>query len=220
MQNLKFLDTQIQLPLLMLPVRSVVVPTKGGHVLISPGSQLAPEQLQSAGEVSDIVAPNLWHGGGVLKALKVFPNAKVWGPPGISKLKPDVSWTHELSSSNWLLSEEISLIPVQGMPQVSEFVFIHKASRTLIVTDLAFHLKNPKGLGAWLILNLFGTYDKFAVSRFFMQGVKDKLAFTQSIQQILSYDFDRIIVSHGEVVEKNGKELLRSAMRERGILLD
>ena len=32
-----------------------------------------------------------------------------------------------------------------------------------------------------------------------------------SIQQVLEWDFDRIIVGHGEVVETGGKEALRQA---------
>jgi hypothetical protein len=45
---------------------------------------------------------------------------------------------------------------------------------------------------------MFGTYNKFGVSRFYLNYVKDKAAFQKSMEKILSLDFDNIIVSHGD----------------------
>lgn len=219
MPNLKYLDCQIKMPLMSLPVRSICIPTQRGNILISPGSKLTTEQLGSLDNVTDLVAPNLWHCGGISQAQKIFPDVRIWGAPSASKLKPEIHWTNELSKAEWDLEDEISLIPIQGMPQYQEFSFVHKASKTLIVTDLAFNIKNPKGLGSWIILNMFGTYDRFAVSRLYINSVRDKKAFTQSIQEIFTHDFERIVVSHGEPIETNGKALLKTALAERGILV-
>lgn len=219
MNELKFLDSSIQMPLMSLPVRTVYVPLSEGKILISPGSRLSRDHMKSLWHVSDLVAPNLMHGGGIVRAHKIYHKAKVWGAPGSRKVKPKIPWTNELSVKDWPYQEELPMIQIEGIPRMRECVFVHKASGTLIVADLVFNLRRPRGFWSWVILNLFGTYDRFAVSRLFMRWVEGKEAFTQSMREIMKYDFDRIIMSHGSPVEKNGKNLLRAALAERGIIV-
>jgi hypothetical protein len=111
---------------------------------------------------------------------------------------------------------ELSLIKLEGMPSYNEVVFLHHASKSLIVTDMCFNIRKPEGLGAKIIFGLFGTYDRFAVSRLFKMMIKDKAALKKSIDEVLSCDFDNIIVSHGENIIGGANEKLRAALAERG----
>jgi hypothetical protein len=77
-------------------------------------------------------------------------------------------------------------------------------------------MQKPKGFMAGIVLRAMGTYNGFAMSRLFKSFIKDKAAFEKSANQLLSWDFDRIIMSHGTPVETGGKELLRSAISQRG----
>lgn len=203
-----------------LPVRSVLVPVKTGSVLISPGSQLKIEQLKSLKSVTDIVAPNLFHCAGVPKAISVFPNAKVWGVSGTKVLKPDILWTAEISVNSWPYQSELFVLPIRGMPKINEVVFIHKQSKTLIVTDLCFNLMEAKGIGAWIILNLFGTHKQFGVSRFFIKYIEEQQDFEFSIKELFSFDFENIVVAHGGAVQGGAKKILKAALLRRGIRVD
>lgn len=214
--SLSYLDCEIRLPLMKLPVRSTVVSVAGARLLISPGSTLKREQLLAAGPITDLVVTNFLHSGGVLKALEVFPEARVWGPKGIRAHKPQIPWTHEIQAESWPYQGELSVIPVRGMPAVREQVFLHHPSKTLIVTDLAFNLVRPKGLLSWVFLKAFGTYKRFAISRFFLGAVKKEDEFKASLREILSHDFDRLVMSHGEVLERGAKEKFQLALQERG----
>lgn len=218
MTELQFIDSQIQLPLLILPVRTVIVPTKRGNILISPGSKLSLNQLDMIDNVSDIIAPSLWHCGGISLAHNSFPNARVWGPPDVTLHKPEIPWTNQLTPAQWDLTDELVLLPIAGMPKVQECVFIHSKTQTLIVADLAFNLLKPKGFGAWLILKIFGTYNQFGISRLFLKAVKDQAAFVESVGKILIHDFDRIVMSHGDAIQSNGKKILTKALQKRGII--
>jgi hypothetical protein len=40
--------------------------------------------------------------------------------------------------------------------------------------------------------------------------IKDKRAMRKSIDRILEWDFDRVIMAHGQVVERDGRDLLRA----------
>jgi hypothetical protein len=72
------------------------------------------------------------------------------------------------------------------------------------------------GVGALLILNMVGTYRRFAISRLMHVFVKNKALFERSMTAILNLDFENIVVSHGEPLLKNAKTKLKEALAERG----
>jgi hypothetical protein len=41
--------------------------------------------------------------------------------------------------------------------------------------------------------------------------IRDRNAARESVARILKWDFDRVIVTHGDVLESGGKEKLRAA---------
>ncbi len=204
--------------MLKLPVRSTLVRIGNSSILISPGSALSLDQLKALGNVTDIVAPSFLHTGGVPKAQEVFPGAKIWGPPGAKSIKPKISWTSELSEHSWPFQKELPMIFLEGAPELSEVVFFHQESKSLIVTDLVFNVTDAKGFGAWIIYNMFGTYRRFAVSKLLLKKyMKDLNAFRASIKKVLSFDFENIVMGHGNSVFGGAKGLLIKALEERGL---
>jgi hypothetical protein len=217
MKSPRYIDSILKTPLLELPVRSTAIETKKGLVLISPGSKANREDLRALGPVTDLVGPNLYHCAGLPKALSIFPKARVWGVDGAQEKKPNIHFTDVLKESSWPHQEELALVVIDGQPNVNEAVFIHHESKTLITTDLCFNLQNTKGLGARILFGLFGTYHRFAVSRLSKLFIKDQTALERSLGRIFSYEFDKVVMAHGELVESGGKELLRKALAERGL---
>ncbi|MGA9523807.1 MAG: hypothetical protein WBV82_20265 [Myxococcaceae bacterium] len=214
--NVTFLDSAIQMPALMLPVRSVVVELEQARVLLSPGSKLSAQQLRDAGPVTDIVAPTLLHTAGMPAAAAAHPNARLWGASGCREKLPTLKWHGVLGVDPWPHERELVHIPLEGMPQLNESVFLHARSGALLVSDLVFNIADPKGFGSWLVYSVFGTYGRFAVSRLFLRYVKDRAAFERSLQRIASLEFDHIVPSHGSVYSGGAKAKLLEALRERG----
>lgn len=205
------------MPLMNLPVRSIVAHIgESRALLISPGSQISKGQYDPQWGITDIIAPNLYHLDGVPKARAAYPSAVVWSPPGVQLKRPDLQWQRQLSETDWPYTQEMPLVFLEGAPKINEFLFINKATKSLLVADLCFNLIDSEGLGARLILSLFGTYKKFGVSRFYARSIADKEAFELSLGRLFSYEFDNIIPSHGHVLEKNAKDQLRAALAERG----
>lgn len=62
---------------------------------------------------------------------------------------------------------------------------------------------------------MFGTYRQFGVSKFFLRFVKNKEEFEKSLNQVFTYDFENIILAHGENVQGGGKALLKAALLRR-----
>lgn len=184
--------------------------------MLSPGSMLTDIDLNRFSGITDVVAPSILHWAGLPKALVNFPNARSWASANVQIQHKDVKWTHTLTSATWIFNDELPLLEIKGIPKIEEIVFFHKKSRTLIVTDLCFNITNPRGIGSWLILNLFGTYRKFAVSKFFLKFAEDRKTFENSVAKIFTFNFDNIILSHGENVIGGAKAKLRAAFHERG----
>ena len=108
---------------------------------------------------------------------------------------------------------EIECIEPAGQRFLDECVFLHRPSRTLVLTDLAFNLAPARGFVQKLLYKLNRLDRGFGPSRIFETVfVRDKAEFRASLQRIVSeWDFDRIIVNHGEIVESGGKALLARA---------
>lgn len=215
--TLTFIETEVKMPLMSLPVRTPLVKTAAGVIMISPGSRITPEIYSQHSGVTDIVGPNLFHCAGVPAAAVAYPKAKKWGVQGARLAKHEISWDEELTPVNWPYQQELAVVCTSGMPKVNEAVFIHHETKSLIVSDLCFNMTDRGGFGAWIILSLFGTYQKFAVSKFLLKFIKDKPAFEKSLAEIYSFNFENIIVSHGQNIQGNAKNVLLKALAERGL---
>ena len=212
---IQFLDSVKSMPLMNLPVRSTVLQLSKATILISPGSALENKDFQGLTPFTDIVAPSLFHDGGIRKAFKILPTVRFWAAPGLSQKKRDIPWTAEITPTTWPYDNELKAILIEGMPKINEVVFVHLASKSLIVSDLVFNMHTMQSWTAKAILKCFGTYERFAMSRFFARFIQDRSAFKRSLQHVFTYDFDRIIVGHGDNILHDGKNRLRAALQER-----
>lgn len=100
-----------------------------------------------------------------------------------------------------------------GGTRFTETVFLHVPSRTLTVVDLAFNVPRSSLEGRpfdRLFMQLNNACDRFGMTRLTEMLVQDPAALRRSLEEILSWDFDRVIVSHGAVVEADGKRLFRA----------
>lgn len=113
---------------------------------------------------------------------------------------------------------EVQVAMVAGMPDVLEHVFLHVPSRTLVVADLVFNFLPAKGWTSFMRRTLMGVKESPDSARLYPLLVKDRLSYELSMAKILAWDFDRIIVGHNEPVESNGKERLKRALANKGML--
>jgi hypothetical protein len=97
------------------------------------------------------------------------------------------------------------------MPVLEEVVFLHRPSRTLLLTDLAFHPTEASrpGLRFWCRINR--VQHGFGPTLMLRLFVRDRAALRASLDRVLAWDFDRVSVTHGEVLETGGREALRRA---------
>ncbi len=81
----------------------------------------------------------------------------------------------------------------------------------LLLTDAAFHPTpaSPRGVRFWTKLTT--VRDGFGPNALVRWFIRDRRAMRASIERVLAWDFDRVTVTHGEVLESGGRAALAKA---------
>ena len=210
-------DGDVSLPGGMrLPSRATIVRLAGGGLMVH--SPLAIDDatatdIAAIGEVQYLVAPNCLHWRFLKAAKERYPKARVFGAPGVEK-KLGAFPFEPLPEAGHIeaIGEDIVVERVQGVPFMNEHAIFHRPSRSLIVTDLVFNVHHREGFMINLVLRLVGAHEKTAQSQIWRLLVKDRTAAAGSISRILAWDFERVVVAHGEVVSEDARGRARRAL--------
>ncbi|HVV93865.1 MAG TPA: hypothetical protein VHD15_10635 [Hyphomicrobiales bacterium] len=110
---------------------------------------------------------------------------------------------------------DIDLAVVRGNRITTEVVFFHRKSGTVLFTDLIQHFP-PGWFKGWRSvvarLDLMAAAEP-AVPRKFRLAFTDRRAARASIQPILAWPAERVLMAHGEPICTGGREFVRSAFR-------
>ncbi|MGH0034118.1 MAG: DUF4336 domain-containing protein [Myxococcota bacterium] len=168
--------------------------------------------LAEQGPVRFVVAPNRFHHFYVGAAAERYPDAEVHVAPGLPEKKPDLPPHRVLGDApdpRW--QADLDQVFVEGAPTLNEVVFLHRASRTVLFTDLCFNVRTASGFATRLFWRLNAALGHFGPTRMVRFTFRDKPAVRRGIDRVLAWDFDRAIVTHGEVLESGAREALREA---------
>jgi hypothetical protein len=174
------------------------------------------KQIRALGEPSWLVEAMLLHDTYAREGRDAFPNASFLAPHGFGEIVNFATQPLLPAPADW--SGELEVFPLAGVPHLQEHVFLHIPSRTLIVADLVFNF-NPGETGWDYFFHhyLAGIKRYPGLTRIFRLYIRDRAAFCRSMAPVLAADFDRIIVGHGRIVERDGKALLRRALEDAGL---
>jgi Domain of unknown function (DUF4336) len=229
---LREIDTEIwvaEQPLrylgLSVGTRMTVVRLANGELaVISPiqTSDAMVNQLSQLGTVTHIIAPNLYHHLFATNFKSIYPQATFWAVPGLELKQPDLSIDRIIkgnSDSTWnglefLFFDGFRVLGLKGFDSLNECVFFHSASRTLILTDIAFHFDESFPLLTQFATRVLGGYKRLSPSLLEQIATKDKESVRKSVEGVLNWNFERVIVAHGSIVEQNGKEKFKQGYEQ------
>lgn len=217
--NVYSVDDQRSLAGMRVDLRTTVVKLSDGSLWVHSPTRLLEgvrEQVEVLGEVRYLVAASNGHNQWLCDWHEIYPEATVYVARGIPKKLPKLE--------RYKLLEEEASLPwaaefahaFMGVRFFGEFVFLHRPSRSLIVTDFVQnHGGEPqRGFGVVLSKCFFEPMGFKGIcvapplkKRMF---VKDPDALRAFVDEVLGWDFDRIIVAHGPIVEEDPKGVLTS----------
>jgi hypothetical protein len=196
------------------PLRMTVIDIGAAALLHSPIA--CTDALRSALEatlpIRCIVAPNCFHHLYAGPWSHAYPQAELHGAPGLLAKRADLPWTHELGDAPapaW--AGHLEQLIFRAMPLFNEVVFFHARSRSLILTDLAFNFQDMGWGIAGLFVRAVGAHRRFGPSRITRRLIRDRALGRKLVDRLLEWPFERIILSHGAIVESDAKDRLRSA---------
>ncbi|NJL48031.1 MAG: DUF4336 domain-containing protein [Leptolyngbyaceae cyanobacterium SM2_5_2] len=185
-------------------------------VVISPiqVSEVLVSELNGLGIVSHIIAPNLYHHLYAAEFKAAYPAATFWAPARLRVKRPELNIDQLIvadAGSPWpgleyLFFDGFKTLGPSGPAALDEWVFFHTDSRTLILTDTAFCFDENFPWLTQLLTKLGGGYKSLSPSLLERVATTQKDLVKASVEQVLRWNFDRVIVAHGSVVEHSGKE--------------
>ena len=198
-----------------LPVgaRMTVIRLSGGRLLLHsplPLDAALRVELDALGRVACAVAPNRLHHLYAGDVVRTYPEARLWVAPGLPEKRPDLVHAGVLGDEapvEW--RGELEQAFFRGRPYENEVAFFHPATRTLILCDLAFNFGPRDAWPTRVLMSLLRSYGKLGPSKLDPLLIRDRAAARASLDRILAWDFDRVIVAHGDVQESGGYALMR-----------
>lgn len=172
------------------------------------------EQITALGEVAWVVAPNALHHLHFAAALERFGGAQGWISPALASKRPALAGHERLGDTPpaaW--AADLEQHRIAGAPMLDEIVFFHRPSKSLLVTDLVFNILEYQGWVSGLVFRMVGAHKRLAQSRLLRTMVKDRAAAAASARRILAWDFERVIMAHGELVEHDAHARMTEALR-------
>ena len=171
------------------------------HSPVPLSAQLRGE-IAALGTVGSIVAPNKLHHLFLPEAVAAFPQAKLYGAPGLSRKRADIAGINSLSSNcEPVWRTDFDQLVVAGFPIANEVVWFHRASRTLILTDLCQLWHGTLPLISVAYAGLTGVRNCLTVPRTVRMMIRDKQAFAASARAIMQWPFERVITAHHAIVD-------------------
>lgn len=168
-------------------------------------------EVDALGPVRAVVAPSLFHHLHVSAWMKAYPGAVFAAIPGLEWKRPDLAFTSVLGDQRldaW--TPDLEQVYFSSRRE-NEVVFFHTKSRTMICADALLNLSKhdqawTRFVASWIMWNREpGTGPLEHVM------VRNRDVARRQVDRILSWDIDRIILSHGALVERDGREIVRRA---------
>ncbi|MDE2079401.1 MAG: DUF4336 domain-containing protein [Patescibacteria group bacterium] len=206
------------------PTRMTVVKLASGELwLHSPTAFNAAlaKQLEAMGKVAHFVSPNLLHYAHIAEWARAFPNATTWASPGVRERARsrhiDVHFQKDLGGeapAEW--RNDLMQVVIPGA-FLSELVFFHKASKTLILTDTIENfeldkIRQPYRFLVWASRSYAPDHGQMPIdlrSTFLSKRAEARPA----VEAMISWRPERIIVSHGACINADAEKALRFAFR-------
>lgn len=174
------------------------------------------QEIAALGHVAHIVAPGNFHHMFVASAQAVFPSAKTWICPGVETRQSGLKYDGRLGDTappDW--AGEIDQVLVEGTRIMREVAMFHRASRTLILVDLIenFTDATPHTGGAlkFLFKYVLRMWNNPRPAPEYRMGWSDHAAAAQSLRRILAWNFERIVLSHGDLIEHDAHDVAARA---------
>ncbi|MEO9338897.1 DUF4336 domain-containing protein [Mesorhizobium sp. SB112] len=199
------------------PTRMAIIKLNDGDLFIWSPTGLTDglrAEVDALGTVRHLIAPNSLHHLFIADWKRAYPDALVYAAPGLREKRKDIAFHDDLGNDPdpaW--AGEIDQVVMLGNVITTEVVFFHAKSGTALFTDLLQQF--PAGwFSGWRALvaklDLMVAREP-SVPRKFRLGFTNRKAARSSIERILTWPVEKVLMAHGTPVNKDGRAVLSRA---------
>lgn len=208
-------------PKMPFPTRMTIVRGSAGELFLHSPTRLVPslqEEVEALGRVRWIIGPNRIHYWWIPEWREAFPAAEVHLAPQVREQagKRLEFPAHAMpATGGYPWDQFLTALPVTGS-YMTEMVFFHKASRTLILTDLIENFEPGKLplLQRWLTwLGGVQHPDGQMPRDMRLTFRRERRQLREAVETMLAWQPERIILAHGRWYARDGAAELRRAFR-------
>jgi hypothetical protein len=198
-----------------LTTTMTVLRLRDGSLLLHSPLPLTAERraaVEALGTVAHLYAPSRYHDLRIGEWAAAFPSARLHAPSGLVKERSDLRIDRVIGSAREpAFLGVIDELPIEGF-RLEETALIYRPTRTLVVADLVHNVGQSNDWWTKLYTRLMGFYDRVALSRMIRwAGFSDRAAARRSIDELLTRQFDSLIVGHGAPLTEGGREAIAKA---------
>lgn len=203
-----------------LPSRTTLIRLEEGSlVVVSPPPPVDAESAAAIAAIAPIryvVAPSSFHYLFASAFAAQSPGASLLVAPLLKERVQSLASATELGPeppSAW--SGELAYSVLETVNGVSEVVLFHTRSKTLILTDLAFNMKRyPRRIDRlfWRSSGIPAQFGPGRTSRSLL--LHDREAAARCLSRAAQWPITRIVVAHGDMVERDAAEQFRRAFAD------
>ena len=185
----------------------------------TPAEPALCEAIDALGPVRFLIAPNKIHYWWIGNWKSRYPEATTWAAPGVAAHAAErfAGFHHELDATapeTW--RGEIDQVAVPG-DYLTEIDFLHRPSRTLILTDFIENFE-PGKVTCWrwrLLMKVGGVSDPDGKMPYDLRTtfLRHREAFKAAVETMLAWHPERILLAHGRWYANNAEAELRRACR-------
>jgi len=169
--------------------------------------------LDALGDVAFAVAPNFIHHLYMAPFMEAYPNVRLWVSPKLETKRSDLPFEGVLDdeppADTW--GDTFDQAVCRGSTHMDEVVFFHKDSKTLVLCDLLECVHHTAPWGWRLVGKLAGIYERPAPPVDMRATFRDKPAARAFVDRVLDWDIQRIILSHGNLIDTDAKDTFARA---------
>ncbi|MGB3446470.1 MAG: DUF4336 domain-containing protein [Xanthobacteraceae bacterium] len=209
-------------PLLRMPfpTRMTIIRCDGRLFVHSPTAltDALRVEIAAVGVPRWIVGPNRIHYWWIPDWHKAFPDAAVYLAPRVREQAGARIDFHCLTldqTDGYPWDEAIATLPVAGR-YMTEVVFFHRLSRTLILTDFIENFEADKLSSWWMrvLTRLGGVRDPDgSMPRDMRATYSDRATLKAAVETMIGWNPERVILAHGRWYPSDGTNELRRAFR-------
>lgn len=190
--------------------RMIVIRLTDGSIILHNPIDLSTglqDELSNIGPIKSIVCASPKYHQYLSDWWLSYPDALFYATPTLIQKRSDLNFDGALSNYTPLTwKHELLQTPLLGFDKPRKIIFCDPQSRTLILSDHVLGIQDSLPIGQKMYTWMHGIHQDLKIPHSDKRHLDNMAALRASIQEVMTWPFDKLISSNGLVIEQDAKQ--------------